>query len=74
MIAGYFNADIGVDLQFLDSCVAEKVMLRMAAMGIVAIPVHDSFICKARHEEELRNVMRSVFEEQFGCDIPIKGK
>ncbi len=73
-IAPAFNSDVGVILQFMDSCVAEKILLRLAAMGIATVPVHDSFICQARYEEELRFVMQDEYETMFGTGIPIGKK
>jgi hypothetical protein len=58
-IASYFNSDVGVDLQFLDSCLTEEILLRLAEKGIAAIPVHDSFICKARHRNDNRKITLS---------------
>jgi hypothetical protein len=44
-IAKYFATGIGIELQYLDSQIAEKVMIRLSRDNIVALPIHDSFYC-----------------------------
>ena len=73
-------------LQYIDSCVAEKVMLRMIDdrskspyehLDSIVLPVHDSFIVSAGHlkfYEVLERVMKEVFKEVVGCDIGLKFK
>lgn len=42
---------------------AETVLLRLIRRGIVALPVHDSFIVEEQHAEALRQVMDDVLAE-----------
>ena len=65
-IADQFNTGVGLETQFLDSQIAELVMLRMADEGIVVLPIHDSFIVRAGYEVLLREVMLEVFLELAG--------
>jgi hypothetical protein len=51
----------GLRLQNLDSRIANLTMLRLAQHNIVALPVHDSFIVKREHEQQLREAMTSSF-------------
>jgi len=64
-IARYFYTGEGVRLQFRDSCIAEKVMLRMLDIGREVLPVHDSFIMRIGVEHELVDAMAVAFEEEF---------
>lgn len=64
-IAKHFSTGIGTFLQFLDSRLAESVMLKIVALGGIALPVHDSFIVRAGREEELKSAMDEAFKEQF---------
>lgn len=53
-----------------DSEIAERIMLRMLEIGLVILPIHDSFIVSRKYEEVLINVM----EEEFGKEFKIKTK
>ena len=62
-IAKYFATGIGIQLQYKDSKIAEKVILRLARDNIVALPVHDSFIVKMIHINDLKEEMNKAYEE-----------
>jgi hypothetical protein len=65
-ISAYFYTGSGLDLQFVDSCIAEKVMLHFADQGIPCLPVHDSFLVQQRYQKNLVEVMHSAFENVVG--------
>ena len=47
-------------------------MLHFANKGVPVLPVHDSFIIAAQHQQELVAVMKGVFGERFdGADIKV---
>ena len=85
-IAHHFFSSVGVKLQYIDSCVAEKVMLRMIDdkskylfehLDSIVLPVHDSFIVTAgttKFYEVLEQVMKEVFKEVVGCSVGLKFK
>lgn len=62
----YFGSGVGLRLQRKDSDLAETVMLRFEAMGYARLPVHDSFIVHHGLQDELEQIMREAFEEEFG--------
>jgi hypothetical protein len=62
-IAKYFATGKGIELQYLDSQIAEKVMLRLARDNIVALPVHDSFIVRMSHINDLKEEMNKAYKE-----------
>jgi len=70
-IAEYFCSDKGIHLQFKDSNLSVKILLRLAAEGILALPVHDSFIVQKKHEDRLRLAMEEEFFDMFGAIPPI---
>ena len=45
-IAHYFYANKGLEIQALDSQIVEMIMLEMIEQKTVALPIHDSFVCK----------------------------
>ncbi|PKN67583.1 MAG: hypothetical protein CVU57_02455 [Deltaproteobacteria bacterium HGW-Deltaproteobacteria-15] len=67
-IKKYFNSGAGIDLQYWDSVIAEKIMLRFSG---VALPVHDSFIVPWHLEEELWEIMDAAFREVFAANIKV---
>ena len=70
-----FYSGQGLRLQHIDSQLAERVMLHFANKGVPVLPVHDSFIIAAHHEQELVAVMKRVFGERFaGADIEVTVK
>jgi hypothetical protein len=74
-IKEYFYSGEGVRLQFLDSCVAERVMLKMLDKGRVVLPVHDSFIMRIGLEKELSDAMEEALTEEFpGLKPSLKAK
>ena len=70
-----FYTGQGLRLQYIDSQLAEQVMLHFANKGVPVLPVHDSFIIAAQHQQELVAVMKRVFGERFGgADIKVTVK
>lgn len=72
-IAGHFFTGAGLRLQYRDSCIAEKVMMRFAKKNVACLCIHDSFIVQRRYAGELERVMREVALEEIGVELPIKG-
>lgn len=52
-IKHHFGTGAGILLQFLDSEIAEKVMLDLIDIGVTAIPIHDSFVVSEKHHDAL---------------------
>lgn len=63
---------IGLKLQREDSDLALAVLDMLAESGVVALPIHDSFIVKKQHEELLRLTMLSQFTRLFGFEPAVK--
>ena len=70
-IADHFFKGVGNYLQFMDSNIAEGVMLHFAGMDAPALPVHDSFILHHAYGEsgEVEEAMRRAFYEEVGEHI-----
>ena len=74
-IADAFYTGQGLRLQHIDSQLAERVMLYFTSKDVPVLPVHDSFIIAAQHQQELVTVMNRVFGERFGgADIKVTVK
>ena len=70
-IADHFFKGVGNHLQFMDSNIAEGVMLYFAGIDAPALPVHDSFILHHAYGEsgEVEEAMRRAFYEEVGEHI-----
>ena len=74
-VADAFYTGQGLRLQFIDSQLAEQIMLHFARKDIPVLPVHDSFIICADYQNELIDVMKRAFGERFGgADIKVTVK
>jgi hypothetical protein len=70
-ISDQFFKGVGNHLQFVDSNIAERVMLHFAGMDAPALPVHDSFILHHAYgaSGEVEEAMRRAFYEEVGEHI-----
>ena len=71
-IAHHLHTDVGLKLQFLESEIAESIMLRFVDQGELCLPVHDSFIVVHDHIDMLATVMNEAFKTKFGRSIKVK--
>jgi len=62
----------GLRYQFIDSQIAEKVMMKLLDKDILCLPVHDSFICQERHLSQLKKVMKQSYKEVLGIMPKLK--
>jgi len=74
IIKSALNTDTGLYLQFLDSEIAEAVMFDLMSQGIVALPVHDSFLVREEFLPDLRQAMSSAFEKVVGTHAALKAE
>lgn len=63
-VAHWFGRERGLDLQYLDSRIAEGVMLEMDELGVPALPVHDSFIVPQSAATALREAMERHYRAE----------
>ena len=67
-----FFCGIGNRLQYEDSQIAEKVMLRFARQDIPVLPVHDSFVAQRSLKPQLIDAMSAAFSQHYDVPIDIK--
>ncbi len=70
----YFYKGYGLKLQYLDAQMAAYILLACSAAGIVAIPIHDSFIVEEQHTDKLKQLMNEASLKFSGAEIGIKIK
>jgi len=68
----YFYTGHGVKLQFIDSEIAEDILLRLSAKGIMALPVHDSFLVQRFHKDVLVETMKEVVLNRYSQILNVK--
>lgn len=71
-VAHHFHTGVGLHLQFVESEIAEKVLLHFTSQDEVCLPVHDSFIVREQLIDELVLVMNEEFQRRFGQKIQVR--
>lgn len=71
-IAMYFGSDAGMTLQREDSDLAISILEWLDHAGVVALPVHDSFIVKQSDANYLRQAMTECFYDRHFFNPIIK--
>lgn len=69
-ISGWLRSGRGLELQRIDSDMAEWIMLAMLDQGICCLTIHDNFIVPRSHEHHLRQAMMQGYHEVLarrGC-------
>lgn len=65
-----FGRDIALDLMFTESSILVAVLLRLARVGIAALPMHDGIMVQVRHSEAARKTMKQIAIVKVGLEIP----
>lgn len=68
----YLYSGYGLDLQFLDSQIAESIMLKLIQNNIAVLPIHDSFIVRLGYQDKLRDAMRETFNDLVNKKAKVK--
>ncbi|WP_321530948.1 hypothetical protein [uncultured Desulfuromonas sp.] len=69
---GYFYSGYGVKLQYIDSMLAEAIMLDLANQDIPALPVHDSFLVAKKHRNALYQAMMNATRQRYSVEMKTK--
>ena len=70
-IAQDLNTGVGLELQRVDSDIAEQAMWTMMAADILILPVHDSFITYHGADERLLAEMRRAYRDRMQAEINV---
>ena len=68
------GSSIGLETQFIDSQIAEAVMIELLKEDIVVLPIHDSFIVRAGYQQYLETAMSHFFKLRLGADIKVESE
>ena len=74
-ISHLFNSGEGLKAQFIDSQIAEEVMMSMLHEEVLVLPIHDSFIVRAGYAQWLNEEMHKAFKKivNAGVGVTIEG-
>lgn len=67
-IAHHFGTGVGKMGQRLDSDLALEIITNLRDSGILALPIHDSFVVQSEHEGRLRSAMNDLYFKRFGFE------
>jgi hypothetical protein len=68
-IAHNFYSGVGSELQYLDSQIVEAVLLELIKENTIALPVHDSFLCKLKDLGLLIGKMNVATQQHLGSEL-----
>jgi len=72
VFAKAIKSDAGVRYQFIDSEIAQAVMLKLMAQNIDCLPIHDSFLVIDSFLPELQEAMHEAFHEVMASNPHLK--
>lgn len=72
VFAKAIKSDAGVRYQFIDSRIAELVMMKLLQQNIVCLCVHDSFVVIDAFKDKLLIAMKEAFAEVVKADATLK--
>ena len=72
VFAKAIKSDAGVRYQFIDSRIAELVMMKLLKQNIVCLCVHDSFVVIDAFKDELVTAMKEAFAEVVKAEATLK--
>jgi hypothetical protein len=72
VFAKAIKSDAGVRYQFIDSRIAESVMMKLLKQNIVCLCIHDSFVVIDTFQDELVSAMKEAFAEVVKADPTLK--
>ena len=73
VIADFFGSkDLGVKLQNKDSIIMGEILMELAALNILALPVHDSVICAINVKHIVKDVMLSAYKRVTGFNAVVE--
>ena len=71
-IKHHFGTGVGLELMYLDSILAERLMEWFTYNNVILLPIHDSFIIRAGYVFSLEEQMKIEFKRLVAADIKVK--
>ena len=71
-IKEFLFSGVGVALQNKDSNIMEEILMELHRRGILGLPIHDSVIVEAQHEELLKDLMMKAYRKFMDFEPVLK--
>ncbi|WP_432472351.1 hypothetical protein [Amphritea sp. HPY] len=71
-ISNLFCSGFGLALQYADSQLTSSILGQCMRDGVVALPVHDSYIVPVEHDDYIKGLMGDVFMQKYRCEIGVE--
>lgn len=68
-ISGYFTSGVSLELQFVDSKIAARIVNHFTDLDVPVLVVHDSFIVPQGWEDDLEAIMDLAFKAETDSDF-----
>lgn len=68
-VARHILTGKGIELQYIDSLIAEQVISTFTSRNIPILSIHDSFIIQRCHEDLLTSIMRDAYRSHGNLEI-----
>jgi len=68
-IANMLCSDSGINLQYQDSRITDRILKCFARDNVIVLPIHDSYIVAERYSEELREIMYDAWAIEAGLCV-----
>jgi len=72
LIEEFIASGEGIKLQFIDSQIAELILLKGVENGVCILPIHDGFITTTRNVLLLKKLMEEAYQSVMGTTIEVK--
>ncbi|MDR6104031.1 hypothetical protein QE369_004228 [Agrobacterium larrymoorei] len=73
-IAPLFGAGMWFKFAHTESTIMVDILLRLTAMGIPALPMHDGLMVGMSYKAEAARIMREVSRSHLGVELPVSEK
>lgn len=73
-IAPLFGAGMWFKFAYTESNMMVDILLKLIAMGIPALPMHDGLMVGISHRTDAARIMREVSVSQLGVELPVTEK
>jgi len=70
-VAHRFHQDQGIKLMRQDSELVTSILRSMRKLGVIVLPIHDSFITDKRYAGHLMEEMEAAWHDQIGSENPV---
>ena len=68
-ISKYLYSGVGNKLMLVESNILSEVLLRLMALSIPALPVHDSLVFPLQHRDVVRQIMEDMYRQETRFEI-----